>query len=222
MIPVLVVEDDANVGEGLVAYLATQGFEAWLARSLAEARALVPRGPAAIVLDWMLPDGQGVDLLTELRAAGLRAPVLFLTARSDLVDRVVGLEAGASDYMVKPFEPRELVARLRAQLRASGGPAPALEASGIRLDPARREVTAAGRPVMLTPKEFLLLELFLANPGRVYSREELLTRVWGYEQAPSTRTVDTHVLQLRQKLGDTLFETVRGFGYRFRGEAPGA
>lgn len=212
MTELLLVEDDRNVGDGLVAYLEQHGFVVRLARSLAEARRLLAPAPALVVLDWMLPDGQGLDLLAELR--GL--PVIFLTARGDLVDRVVGLEAGARDYVVKPFEPRELVARIRAQLRA-GPPAPrALEVAGLALDPATCELRHDGRVVELSPKEFQLIRMLMESPDRVWTREEILGRVWGYERAPTTRTVDTHVLQLRQKLPGVRIETVRGFGYRLR------
>jgi len=210
----LVVEDDRNVGDGLVAYLRGEGFGVRLARSLAEARAQLAPAPALVVLDWMLPDGQGLDLLRELRGV----PVIFLTARGELVDRVVGLEAGACDYVVKPFEPRELVARIRAQLRAGGQAAPraVLQVASLALDPAACELRHDGRLVELSPKEFSLMRMLMEAPDRVWTREEILARVWGYERAPTTRTVDTHVLQLRQKLPGVRIETVRGFGYRLR------
>jgi len=219
MTRILLVEDDRNLGESLVTYLRDQGFEVTLARTAAEARCSLGSAPAVVVLDWMLPDAQGLDILRELRCSGNHVPVIFLTARGELVDRVVGLEAGANDYMVKPFEPRELVARIRVQLRPSGSPSQAperLSAAGITLDCQGCTAELRGRPVSLSRMEFLLLKLFLENQERVLSREEILTRVWGYDRSPSTRTVDTHVLQLRQKFGDALFETVRGFGYRFR------
>ena len=225
MTTVLLVEDDRNLGDSLAAYLTAQGFAVRLARTLADARCEMDPRPAIVVLDWMLPDGQGLDLLTELRTSGSAVPVIFLTARGDLVDRVVGLEAGAGDYVVKPFEPRELVARIRAQLRAGAAPAApaALRVAGVVLDPGTCQVQHDGRPVELSPKEFLLLKLLMESPERVFSREEVLTRVWGYEHVPSTRTVDTHVLQLRQKLAGLRIETVRGFGYRLRaGDGEGA
>jgi DNA-binding response OmpR family regulator len=213
---VLLVEDDANLGAALSAYLTDQGYSVLLAKSVAEARASISTRPDVIVLDWMLPDAQGLDLLIELRRQGNPVPIIFLTAKSDVVDRVVGLEAGANDYMVKPFEPRELAARIRVQLRPVAATEPVLRQGEIQLDPGRCQVTRGGTAIELSPKEYLLLKLFMENPDRVFSREEILTRIWGYERHPSTRTVDTHMLQLRQKFGDALFETVRGFGYRLR------
>ena len=198
-----------------------EGFEVVLARSLAQARAEMGQcGFGILVLDWMLPDGQGIDLLREIRVSHPRLPVLMLTARAELVDKVVGLETGANDYITKPFEPRELIARIRVQERlvalpAATGPAEErLIVAGIELHLAAREARYRGELVSLTKMEFDLLRLLCENPGRVFSREELLNRVWGYERFPTTRTVDTHVLQLRQKFSDELFETVRGIGYR--------
>jgi DNA-binding response OmpR family regulator len=145
--------------------------------------------------------------------------VILLTARADLVDRVLGLESGANDYVTKPFEPRELLARVRVQLRSRRGHTVNREASvhaGVRLDPEKREVTFRQSQVELTRMEFELLRLLISSPGKVFSREELLDRVWGYENFQATRTVDTHILQLRQKLDDGLFETIRGVGYRMK------
>jgi DNA-binding response OmpR family regulator len=141
----------------------------------------------------------------------------MLTARVEVVDRIVGLESGANDYLTKPFEPRELVARIRVQAREQR-PAPAKQVSGggVTLDLASRESSYLGRRVELARMEFELLKLLLENPGRVFTREELLNQVWGFDAFPTTRTVDTHVLQLRQKLEPELIETVRGVGYRFR------
>lgn len=169
----------------------------------------------------MLPDGQGIDLLRAWRRDGYSGPIIFLTARTELLDKVLGLELGADDYVTKPFEPRELLARIRARLRAHAPvPVPAprhLAIHDIRLCPDTRDVTFEGQPVVLSRMEFGLLELLMENPGRVFSRDELLARVWGYESYPTTRTVDNHVLKLRQKLAPELFESVRGIGYRLRG-----
>jgi DNA-binding response OmpR family regulator len=219
---VLVVEDDDALARSLHDYLGREGFAVQLAGTLALGRrALVEFRPDVLVLDWMLPDGQAIDWLKELRRKNDPIRVLMLTARAEVVDRIVGLETGANDYLTKPFEPRELVARIRVQARELTRLEPAtmqLAARGIRLDLTTREVTAQSVPVQLTKMEFDLLRVFLENPNKVFSREELLNLVWGFETFPTTRTVDTHILQLRQKLDADAFETVRGIGYRFRAE----
>ena len=209
----LLVEDDRALADSLAGYLRGEGFEALPAATLAEARRA--KGYAIVLLDWKLPDGPGIELLKQWRAEGTRVPVILLTARAELVDKVLALELGANDYLTKPFEPRELVARMRAQLRAVL-PAARLSVLGVELCATTRRVTYEGRAVELTRMEFDLLKLLLENPGQVFSRDELLDRVWGYEHYPTTRTVDTHVLQLRQKLSSSLFETVRGVGYRLK------
>jgi DNA-binding response OmpR family regulator len=225
--PILLIEDDPNLGESLRDHLQREGYAPTLATSLSGARkVLAADAPSLIILDWMLPDGQGIDFLRELRAAGNRSPTILLTARADLVDKIVGLETGANDYMTKPFEPRELVARIRAQLRTaasagtearSGEPDATIEVSGLRIVPRTREVTFRGKALELTRMEYELLRLLAENPDRVFTRDELLNKVWGYESFPTTRTVDNHVLQLRQKTEESLFETVRGVGYRLKG-----
>ncbi len=219
MTRILLVEDDDALAESLQEYLRAEGFELLLASSAAAARACGPGNADLVLLDWMLPDGPGIDLLREWREQRLTVPVLLLTARTELVDRVVGLELGANDYITKPFEPRELLARIRVQLRQLRPQAPeetVIAFAGIELSPTTRVVSYRGRPVDLTRQEFGLLKLFLENPNRVFSREEILNQAWGYEHFPSTRTVDTHVLQLRQKIDSVLFETIRGIGYRLR------
>jgi DNA-binding response OmpR family regulator len=219
---VLVVEDDPQVAASLRALLEREGYAVRLAATLAEARrALASRADpvGAMLLDWRLPDGEGIDLLKELRLTS-DLPVLMVTARVEVIDRVLGIELGADDYVTKPVEPRELVARLRARLRdrQRGAPAPArtLEHAGVRVDLDTREVTFEGRPVPLTRMELGLLALLLEHPGRVFGREEILNQVWGYERTPTTRTVDTHVAELRAKLRPGLIESVRGIGYRLR------
>ncbi|OGQ91892.1 MAG: hypothetical protein A2289_10255 [Deltaproteobacteria bacterium RIFOXYA12_FULL_58_15] len=170
-------------------------------------------------LDWMLPDIPGIDLLREWREQGTRAPVIMLTARADLVDRVVGLELGANDYVTKPFEPRELLARIRVQLRQQQQIEPSesvLRFGGLELNRETREVRFRDDLLDLCRQEYTLLLLFMENPNRVFSREEILNKAWGYDTFPTTRTVDTHVLQLRQKTTAGLIETVRGIGYRLR------
>lgn len=215
---VLVVEDDAQVSASLLALLESEGYAPVAARSLAEARAANAAGFDVVLLDWRLPDGEGIDLLKELRKTS-DVPVLMVTARVEVIDRVLGLEIGADDYVTKPVEPRELLARIKARLRrrdrTSAPPAArVVEAHAIRVDLDTREATFRGRPVSLTKMELELLVLLLKHRGRVFSREELLNQVWGFDRAPTTRTVDTHVAVLRSKLAPELFESVRGIGYR--------
>jgi len=157
----------------------------------------------------------GVEVCRTLRAERDLTPILFVTARDEEVDRILGLELGADDYMTKPFSPRELVARVRAVLRRGAAPAaPVLELGPVRLDRERRTVLSGGAEVDLTPTEFELLAHLLAHPGRVFTRDELLSSVWGYLAAGGTRTVDVHIAQLRAKLGPTApLRTVRGVGY---------
>jgi DNA-binding response OmpR family regulator len=214
----LIVEDDPNLMESLASFLRYEGFEVTVAASLAAARAKITEGPRLVVLDWMLSDGQGVELLKEWRSAGNSVPVILLTARTELIDKILGLEWGANDYVTKPFEPRELLARIRVQLRSPNHEVESakLEGAGISLCPLSREVEYLGQPVAMKKMEFELLKMFLENPDKVFSRDELLNTVWGYDNYPTSRTIDTHVLALRQKFGDETFETVRGIGYRFR------
>jgi DNA-binding response OmpR family regulator len=172
--------------------------------------------PAAIVLDVGLPVIDGTEVCRALRADGDWTPILFVTARDDEVDRVLGLELGADDYITKPFSPRELVARVKTVLRRSAGVAEerVLVVGEVTVDPARRSVSIDGTDVTLTATEFDLLAYLMRRPGRVFSREQLLSEVWGYAVAAGTRTVDVHVAQLRAKLGTASpIRTVRGVGY---------
>jgi DNA-binding response OmpR family regulator len=219
---VLVVEDERAIADLVRLYLTRDGFgvhvEADGAAGLAAARRL---RPVAIVLDVGLPSMDGTELCRRLRADGDWTPVLFVTARDDEVDRVLGLELGADDYVTKPFSPRELVARVRTVLRRSRGPQQRvpLSAGRVTLDPDRRRAYVEQTEVPLTTTEFDLLAFLLRRPGRVYEREHLLSEVWGYAAAAGTRTVDVHVAQLRAKLGDASpIRTVRGVGYS--AEAP--
>jgi len=223
----LVVEDERDIRGLIVHHLTRAGFRCRTAatgtEALREVRAALP---ALIVLDVMLPELDGLEVCRRLRAdaATTAVPIIMLTARADEVDRVVGLELGADDYVVKPFSPKELVARARAVLRRARAPeiAPVLTAGALRLDPGRHVVTVADVPVELTAKEFGLLEAFLRSAGRVLSREHLLTRIWGYDRADEieSRTVDVHIRRLRAKLGDEgrRIVTIKGFGYRFEGD----
>ncbi|MGB0452180.1 MAG: response regulator transcription factor [Bacteriovoracaceae bacterium] len=224
MSKVLIVEDDENLGPSLKTFLTGEGHDCELVSSLENARKVDFTDKELVVLDWMLPDGQGIDLLKELRADGKALPVIMLTARTELIDKVIGLESGANDYMAKPFEPRELAARIRAHLRTSklitttdDQADEIIEIGELKIDLTQRKVEFEGNEVELTKMEFDFLKLLALSPNRAFSRDEILNKVWGYENYPTTRTVDTHVLQLRQKLRDDLIETVRGIGYRFKG-----
>ena len=215
---VLVVEDEPAISDLMRLYLTRDGFGVQVERDgergLAAARRL---RPAAIILDVGLPGIDGTEVCRALRAEGDWTPLLFVTARDDEVDRVLGLELGADDYLTKPFSPRELVARVRGVLRRAAGPAgaeAALRVGSVTLDPAARRVWVAADEVVLTTTEFELLWRLMRRPGRVYSRDELLSVVWGYAAAAGTRTVDVHIAQLRAKLGPASpIRTVRGVGY---------
>jgi DNA-binding response OmpR family regulator len=213
---VLVAEDEKAIADLQRIYLTREGFgvhvESDGRSALAAARRL---RPVAIILDIGLPELDGTEVCRALRADGDWTPVLFVTARDDEVDRVLGLELGADDYVTKPFSPRELVARVKTVLRRTAGPPVALLTVGdVRLDPSRRRAWADGREITLTSTEFDLLAHLMRRPGRVYEREQLLSEVWGYAAAAGTRTVDVHVAQLRAKLGDASpIRTVRGVGY---------
>ena len=224
---VLVVEDEPDIRGLIVHHLERDGFRCRTAANGGEALAAVRVGaPDLIVLDIMLPGMDGLEVCRRLRAdtSAATVPIIMLTAKADEVDRVVGLELGADDYVAKPFSPKELIARVRAVLRrarpvAEGRP---LTAGGIVLDVARHQVTSAGAAVTLTPKEFELLHALMESAGRVLSREHLLNRVWGYARADAieSRTVDVHVRRLRAKLGDAgaRIATVKTIGYRFESE----
>jgi DNA-binding response OmpR family regulator len=218
---VLVVEDEPQIAELQRRYLTNEGYGVHVERDGEAALAAVARlHPVAVVLDVGLPGRDGVSVCRELRDRGDWTPVLFVTARDDEVDRVLGLEIGADDYLTKPFSPRELVARLKAILRRSDGRprTRAVEAGGTRLDPGTRQVWANGAEVTLTATEFNLLAALMVASGRVVERSELMASAWGQADYAASRTVDVHVAQLRAKLGEHCpIETVRGVGYRVRG-----
>jgi two-component system, OmpR family, response regulator len=216
---VLVVEDERPIADLVRMYLARENFgvhvESDGIAGLAAARRL---RPVACVLDIGLPGYDGLEVCRRLRDSGDWTPIVFLTARDDEVDRILGLEMGADDYLTKPFSPRELVARVKAVLRRTAGnpnDVPVRRLGTITLDPGRRQVLAGTVPVPLTPTEFDLLGHLMNRPGRVFTREELLASVWGYAAHAGTRTVDVHVAQLRSKLGDAgaVIRTIRGVGY---------
>ncbi len=216
---IVVVEDDASVAELVTLYLRNAGYIVEHAPTGARARALFDEvKPALVVLDLGLPDVDGTELLRELRARS-DTPVMALTARAEDAQRIAGLDAGMDDYMTKPFNPRELVSRVRAILRRSAGMpggGRVLAVGNIAVDPAHHEVRVAGASVSLRAKEFELLEAFCRQPGIVLSRDRLLEDVWGFAYPGETRTVDVHVKQLRDKLvgADARIETVWGVGYK--------
>jgi two-component system response regulator MprA len=218
-----VVEDDPQVRAMLTRALRYEGFEVAAACDGAEAMAALRASPPdLLLLDLLLPDADGVDLCGRLRADGDPVPILMLTARDTVTDRVAGFEAGADDYLVKPFSTAELVARVRALLRrARERPATATRRVGdLVLDPSTHEVRRGGRVVRLTRREFDLLALFLDNSGTVLARERLLTEAWGFQSPVETNAVDVYVGYLRRKLEEDgeprLIHTVRGVGYVLR------
>jgi len=219
---VMVIEDEKEIRD-LVRYnLEREGFRVSAAADGdAGLDQLFAERPDMLVLDLMLPGKNGLEILTELRAEATTRdlPVLVLTARGAEMDKLLGFDHGADDYLTKPFSPRELIARVRALLRRSRpsqDPA-VLEFGELRIDPLAREVRMAGTLRVLTPREYDLLVFFVQNSGRVLTRDELLRKVWGYDYIGDTRTVDVHVRRLRMKLGEEhrLIETVTGVGYKF-------
>jgi DNA-binding response OmpR family regulator len=217
----VVIEDDQAIGALVLAYLGQAGFDVVCKTTGADGLDAVERhDPRVVVLDLALPDLDGLEVCRRLRATR-RVPILILTARDEEVDRIVGLELGADDYMTKPFSPRELVARVRAILRRTEPEEPEesmlIELGDVQLDRRLRRVAVAGSTVALRTLEFELLAELAENAGQVVTRDRLLERVWGVAFAGGTRTVDVHVAQLRKKLArPDLIETVRGVGYRAR------
>jgi DNA-binding response OmpR family regulator len=217
---VLVVEDEASIASFVAAYLKNAGYAVRTTATGAEALKLVAsEKPALVVLDLMLPDMDGVEVCKRIRQT-TDLPVLMLTARDEDVDKIIGLEVGADDYMTKPFNPRELVARVRAILRRATterekGESAVLVHGDLTVDAGRREARVGEQEIQLAPKEFDLLWELLDHRGLVLTRDQLLERVWGYTFAGDTRTVDVHVRQLRRKLGDASpIVTVWGVGYK--------
>jgi DNA-binding response OmpR family regulator len=233
---ILLVEDEPGLVLTLSDLLASEGYEVLHAGDYASAgSASLAEGFDLVLLDLMLPGGSGLDILRDMRARGDGRPVLVLTARATVPERVVGLKLGADDYLPKPFDSMELLARIEALLRRSaapGGEAGRRDAAGpaslkrfgdIEIDGERAEVRKGGQPLALTVQEHRLLDFLAEHPGKTLSRERLLDQVWGYGADVASRTVDVHVSSLRQKLGDDPASprwilTVRGFGYRFEPE----
>ncbi|MBL6634496.1 MAG: response regulator transcription factor [Thermoleophilia bacterium] len=223
---ILIAEDEPNIASFAKMYLEAAGFRVDVAERGDDAlESIAAERPDLLLLDLNLPGVDGFEVTRRIRQGDARAmPILMLTARDDAVDKVVGLELGADDYVTKPFDPRELVARVRAVLRRSDGRAdaagdddmpPVLEVDDLRIEVGPREVFVKGDAVALTPKEFDLLTALVQARGLVLSREQLLEKVWGYTFLGDSRTIDVHVRQLRRKLGDTCpIETVWGTGYK--------
>ena len=220
---ILVVDDEPAVRDSLDRALRLEGYKVELAADGGEAlEALADDSPDAVVLDLMMPRVDGLEVCRRMRAAGDRTPVLVLTARDGVADRVKGLDAGADDYLVKPFALDELLARLRALLRRSGSTAPGqvLRFADLSLDPMAHQVKRGGREIELTRTEFSLLELFLLHPRQVLTRSVIFERVWGYDFGPDSNSLEVYVSYLRRKLeaeGEPrLLHTVRGVGYVLR------
>ncbi|MGO9310777.1 MAG: response regulator transcription factor [Spirochaetia bacterium] len=221
---ILVVEDNEKLARSIRKGLEQEGYAVEVSGDGIDAGERLdgaPGGFAAVVLDRMLPGMDGVALCRRLRSRGNRVPILFLTARDSVEDRVSGLDAGADDYLTKPFSLEELSARIRALLRRPRTPTSVvLRAGEVALDPGSREVTAGGHPVSLTAKEFGLLELLLRHPGQVLSREQIARHVWSGDFEADSNVLEVHVRNIRRKLAeaghDEVIETVRGAGYRLR------
>jgi two-component system response regulator RegX3 len=224
---VLLVEDEESITAPLSEALSREGFEPVVAGTAAQALELASsRSPDLVLLDLMLPDGSGLDVCRELRSRSA-VPIIMVTARGEEMDRVVGLEVGADDYVVKPFSAREVIARIRAVLRRTAAAPAAVQAEvldlgDLRVDGGRRSATLAGEPLELSRKEFDLLRLLAESAGTVVTRERLIDEVWDTNWFGSTKTLDVHVSALRKKLGDDpstprYIHTVRGVGFRFAG-----
>lgn len=232
---ILIIEDEANIRELVMYNLKANGYDAVEAEDgIAGITLAYKENPDLILLDIMLPGKDGYEICRELRSEGIEIPIIMLTAKSEEVDKVLGLEFGADDYIAKPFGIRELLARIKAVLRrvemsgtpVSGGTeseenAESITAGNIVIDQSRHEVTVDGKIVDLTFKEYELLSFLAKHRGRVYSRDELLDKVWGIDYVGETRTVDVHIRHLRQKLGEShngedYIETIRGRGYKLK------
>jgi two-component system, OmpR family, alkaline phosphatase synthesis response regulator PhoP len=228
----LVVEDDENISSAISEYFLRAGYSVRTAQDgLAGVQAALHDHPDAVVLDLMLPKMDGLAVCRELREKAPYIPILMLTAKDDIVDKVLGLEMGADDYITKPFSLRELEARIKSVLRRArnvattegvGDEAP-ITRGKLRIDPSKREVTVGDRQVELTPKEFDLLRLFASNPGRVFPRKYLLEKIWDYSYEGYDRTIDSHINRLRAKIEDNpenpqMVLTVWGIGYKFSDE----
>jgi DNA-binding response OmpR family regulator len=222
---ILIADDDPVVHESLSIYLKAEGFDVVDAFDGEQALKSITPEIVLCVLDIMMPKMTGIEVCREIRKTS-QLPVLMLTAKGEEIDRIVGLELGADDYIVKPFSPREVVARIKAVLRrATEQPksdSSVIAYNGLTIDLKSYTVTLRGKPVVCTPKEIEILHMLASNPGQVFTREQLLSRVWGYDFAGETRTVDTHIKRIRAKLDSTglgwSIKTIYGVGYKFETE----
>lgn len=222
---ILIADDDQIVHEALGIYLKAEGFETVDAYDGEEALAAITPEVVLCVLDIMMPKMSGIEVCREIRKSS-QLPILMLTAKGEEIDRIVGLELGADDYIVKPFSPREVVARIKAVLRRTSeqpkNDSGVISYNGLTIDLKSYTVTLRGEPVVCTPKEIEILYMLASNPGQVFTREQLLSRVWGYDFAGETRTVDTHIKRIRAKLDSTglgwSIKTIYGVGYKFEVE----
>ena len=219
---ILIADDDQVVHEALGIYLKAEGFEVVDAFDGAAALESISPEIVLCVLDIMMPKMSGIEVCREIRKTS-QLPVLMLTAKGEEIDRIVGLELGADDYIVKPFSPREVVARIKAVLRRTTeqpkNDSAVITYNGLSIDLKSYTVTLRGQPVICTPKEIEILHMLASNPGQVFTREQLLSRVWGYDFAGETRTVDTHIKRIRAKLDSAglgwSIKTIYGVGYKF-------
>ncbi|MBC3245052.1 response regulator [Pseudomonas lurida] len=211
----LLIEDDVALGEGIHQALVREGYTVdWLQDGSSALHALLSETFDAVVLDLGLPRMDGLEVLRRLRDSGATVPVLILTARDATEDRIAGLDAGADDYLIKPFDLAELKARLRALLRRSAGRARVvIEHAGICLDPSTQHVSYHGQTVLLTPKEFQLLHELLSPPGRVMTRDQLMQLLYGWNEEAESNTLEVHIHHLRKKFSSELIRTIRGVGY---------
>ena len=223
---ILIADDDPVVHESLSIYLKAEGFEISDVYNGEDAiEALKTQEFALCVLDIMMPNLSGIEVCREIRKTS-QIPILMLTAKGEEIDRILGLELGADDYIVKPFSPREVVARIKAVLRRTSehpkGESQIVSYNGLTIDLKSYTVTLRGEPVTCTPKEIEILYLLASNPGQVFTRDQLLSQVWGYDFAGETRTVDTHIKRIRAKLESTglgwSIKTIYGVGYKFEVE----
>ena len=222
---ILIADDDQIVHESLGIYLKAEGFETVDVFDGEAALQNLSPDVVLCVLDIMMPKMTGIEVCREIRKSS-QLPILMLTAKGEEIDRIVGLELGADDYIVKPFSPREVVARIKAVLRRTSeqpkSDSSVITSSGLTIDLKSYTVTLRGEPVICTPKEIEILHMLAANPGQVFTREQLLSKVWGYDFAGETRTVDTHIKRIRAKLDSTglgwSIKTIYGVGYKFETE----
>jgi two-component system OmpR family response regulator len=211
----LLLEDDAILGDGISAYLRSEGHVVDWCQRLLDVGALQAEPYDALLVDWQLPDGSGLDWIRTLRRQGTRTPILMMTARDRLSDRIQGLDTGADDYLVKPFAPEELVARLRAlQRRSVGVAAPRLKVGEVEVDLTAKAAWMDGARVDITQREWQVLEALVSRPGRVVSKTDLEALMLGLDGEVASNALEVHISRLRRKLGHGLIETVRGLGYR--------